>query len=122
MASRFLQGTLTALLLAAGLGAVADVSDARELRQMRVRLPTYGGQSWGEGTILPRERHVLERRPGVGGIFLMNGSWYQAMAGHCRRWAANDRITLRAGDWHGGPVLVRNVRRGRTCGFWPQYS
>ena len=115
MTSRFLCGLLSALLVAFVLAASGQ-SSATELREMRVRLPAHL-QSWGNGLILSRERHVLERRPSDDGTFLINGTWYSAEAGQCRHWVAGDRIKLRAGDWHGGPVVFRNVRRGRTCGF-----
>jgi hypothetical protein len=124
MTSRFLRTTLPALLLTLVL-LPSGQSDAREFRRTRVYLPSIGDQSWGDGVILPRERHVLEKRPS-GGTFLMNGTWYQAMAGHCGHWVAGDRIRLRAGSWYYGrqgfsgvgPILVRNMRRGRTCEFW----
>src|SRR6266700_7830814 len=98
MTRRILCGLLTGLLFALVLGSF-ETSEARELRETRVYLPTYGGQSWGRGTILPRERHVLERRPMGDGMFLMNGRWYRAEVGHCWHWAAGDLIRLRAGDW-----------------------
>ena len=121
MTSRILCGSLLGLLLVMVLGFFGQ-SEARELRETRVNLPTYGGQSWGEGTILRRERHVLERRPAGDGSFRMNGRWYQAVVGRCHRWVAGDRIRLRAGSWAGGPVLIRNLRRGGTCGFAGAYG
>src|SRR5437016_1011308 len=106
MRIRLLGVTMSALMVAIMLLA-AGQSEARELRRMRVALPTYGNQDWGEGVVLRRERHVLERRPTHDGAFLINGTLYQAEVGRCRHWVAGDRIKLRAGDWHGGPAVFR---------------
>jgi len=68
---------------------------------------------------LPPERHVIEgvRWPGSG-VFLINGRYFASPA--CPHWAAGERITLIAGDWHGycETATFYNFRRRAACTMW----
>jgi hypothetical protein len=67
---------------------------------------------------LPPPRHVVEKAslPGSG-LYLLNGTWFQAQTPRCARWVAGDRIRLVAGDWHGScrSAVFRNLSRRMTC-------
>jgi hypothetical protein len=70
---------------------------------------------------LPPERHVIEVvRPPYSGAFIINNAHFTAISPACSRWAAGDRVTLRAGDWHGRCVgaIFYNVARRQTCEMW----
>jgi hypothetical protein len=70
---------------------------------------------------LAPERHVIEVvKPPYSGSFIINGTNFAARSPACLSWAAGDRVTLEAGDWHGyciGAVFY-NVTRHQACPMW----
>jgi hypothetical protein len=70
---------------------------------------------------LPAERHVIEVvSPPWSGRFIINGTGFTGKAPACFGWAAGERITLVAGDWHGECVeaVFYNYARHNTCQMW----
>jgi hypothetical protein len=70
---------------------------------------------------LPPERHVVEKvQPPWSGRFIINGTRFTAKTPACAGWAAGERITLIAGDWHGRCVdaVFYNHYRHSTCQMW----
>jgi hypothetical protein len=70
---------------------------------------------------LASERHVIEVvEPPYSGSFIINGTDFVARSPACLSWAPGDRITLRAGDWHGYCVgaTLYNVTRHQACQVW----
>jgi hypothetical protein len=73
------------------------------------------------GYWLPRERHVVEVvQPPWSGNFIINGARFTGLTASCLSWAAGERITLVAGDWHGRCVtaVFYNFHRHSTCETW----
>jgi hypothetical protein len=76
---------------------------------------------------LPPERHVVEVvQPPYSGNFIINGHRFTGKTAACLRWAAGERITLLAGDWHGRCVdaVFYNFRLRSTCAMscgWGRY-
>ncbi|MFL6797626.1 MAG: hypothetical protein ACJ8F3_09475 [Xanthobacteraceae bacterium] len=73
------------------------------------------------GYILPAERHVVEVvQPPWSGKFIINGHHFVGTTPACFSWAAGERITLVAGDWHGHCVnaVFYNLQRHSTCTTW----
>jgi hypothetical protein len=73
------------------------------------------------GFYLPRERHVVEVvQPPWSGNFIINGARFTGISASCLSWAAGERITLVAGDWHGRCVtaVFYNFHRRSTCETW----
>jgi hypothetical protein len=72
-------------------------------------------------TALAPERHVIEvvKQPYSGSI-IINGTNFAARSPACRSWAAGERITLLAGNWHGSCVdaTFYNVTRHQACRMW----
>jgi hypothetical protein len=71
--------------------------------------------------VLPPESHVIElARPPYSGAFIINNAHFTANSPACSRWAAGERVTLSAGDWHGRCVaaVFYNVARRQTCEMW----
>jgi hypothetical protein len=67
------------------------------------------------------ERHVIELvRPPYSGSFIINNATFTAKSAACSDWTAGERITLRAGDWHGLCVdaVFYNAARHRACQMW----
>src|ERR1700686_4066802 len=67
------------------------------------------------------ERHVIELvRPPYSGSYVINGAYFTAKSAACTDWNAGERITLRAGDWHGRCVdaVFYNVARHHACQMW----
>jgi hypothetical protein len=71
--------------------------------------------------LVPPERHVIELvRPPYSGAFVINHANFTAKSPACSRWAAGERVTLWAGDWHGRclDAVFYNVARRQTCEMW----
>ena len=72
---------------------------------------------------LPRARHVVEVvQPPWSANFIINGTHFTGFTPACFSWAAGERITLIAGDWHGycSTAVFYNFRRHSTCHMWCQ--
>jgi hypothetical protein len=70
---------------------------------------------------LARPRHVIEVvQPPYSGRFIINGAHFTGFTPACFSWAAGERITLVAGDWHGdcATAVFYNFRRHSTCHMW----
>jgi hypothetical protein len=78
--------------------------------------------SYHRGPIaLAAERHVIEvAEPPYSGSFIINGTNFAARSPACLSWTAGDRVTLKAGDWHGYCVgaTFYNVTRHQACQMW----
>jgi hypothetical protein len=73
------------------------------------------------GWYLPPERHVVEVvQPPRSGNFIINGARFTGISASCLSWAAGERITLVAGDWHGrcATAVFYNFTRRSTCETW----
>jgi len=82
---------------------------------------TYPGYRHYHRHYLPRARHVVEVvQPPYSGVFIINGVRFTGFTSSCLRWAAGERISLIAGDWHGfctTAVFYNHFRRS-TCQTW----
>jgi hypothetical protein len=82
---------------------------------------TYPRYRAYRGFYLPPERHVVEVvQPPWSGNFIINGTRFTGISPSCFSWAAGERITLVAGDWHGRCVtaVFYNFHRRSTCETW----
>jgi hypothetical protein len=71
--------------------------------------------------VLPPEHHVIEIvRPPYSGSFIINAAAFTAKTAACWDWAAGERVTLLAGDWHGRclDAVFYNLIRHRSCAMW----
>ena len=91
-----------------------------------VHAPAHGDEAPREyrphhrwhGIHLPPERHVIEVvQPPWSGRFIINGTRFIGNSPACYTWAAGERITLVAGDWHGRceQAVFYNLDRRSTC-------
>jgi hypothetical protein len=107
--------SIAILLLANLVGSPALSADLSEVQ------PHRHGAYHRERIAVAPERHVIEvAKPPYSGSFIINGTNFAARSPACLSWAAGDRITLRAGDWHGYCVgaTFYNVTRHQSCQVW----